>query len=687
MKTTQKSFKPKAKLLLELGDQLIKDEGIALFELVKNGYDADATKVSVEMKNIDSVENGTIVITDNGSGMTPELVLDVWLEPGTNYRQKQLNKNIRSKKFKRLPLGEKGIGRFGAHKLGKKIEMVTRSAGENEVAVSIDWRDFEKDNYLEDINVSVVQRAPIVFTGAKTGTVMKITDLRNIWNRGAVRELHRAINSICSPYKAPDEFSAGLVLGDADKKDWLENLFTWEDAQKYRLFHAACVIDGDKLSYTYDFLPWEIMNKVTKRQVKKTLTVIDSETKKPLSLKNFKIGKITFDLSIYDLENEILSLSSGVDRTGLKDFLRVNGGIRVYRDGMRVYDHGEPGNDWLELGTRRVNTPTDRISNNIILGQVNLSRVASTDLVEKTNREGFVENEATKALRKAILFSILQIEAERNKDKLRLRAAYSGAKKREPVLDDLADLRKKLEKKKLLKEFGKDIEKIETNFRDIREKLLTSAGAGLSLSIVIHEIQRIINELKAITKQDHGGARIKNLVDRLSELTEGYAVLVRQEGKLNLKASDLIKQGLFNVNYRLKAHKVEVINGVTAKNDFKINCSRRLIVGAIMNLVDNSIWWMENKNPVKKYLFVSASQELKEGPAIIIGDNGSGFTDELEYMVQPFFTRKVDGMGLGLHIVDEVMKVHKGKIKILEAGDIRLPPEIKGAVIALVFPK
>jgi len=176
-------------------------------------------------------------------------------------------------------------------------------------------------------------------------------------------------------------------------------------------------------------------------------------------------------------------------------------------------------------------------------------------------------------------------------------------------------------------------------------------------------------------------------VQHLSDLTEGYAVLVRQENKISIKASELIKQSEFNVDYRLKAHNIEVINSINSKNDFSIKCSRRLIVGAIMNLIDNSIWWLENKKPNKKYLFLSTSQELKDGPAVIIGDNGSGLMDELEYIVQPFFTRKPDGMGLGLHIVDEVMKVHKGKLKILQPGDINIPKEINGAVVALIFPR
>jgi len=688
MKSVKKSFKPKAKLLLELGNQLIKDEGIALFELVKNSYDADATDAIIEMRNIDSIEKGEIVISDNGTGMSLDTVLGAWLEPGTDYRQKQFNSGQRTKKFKRIPLGEKGIGRFGAHKLGKKIEMITRSQGKNEVVVHINWQDFEKDGYLEDVKVAVTERVPQIFKANKTGTILKISNIRVVWNRGMVRDIYRAVNSICSPFKGPDSFKAQFVVLDKNKKDWLDNLFSWEDALRYRLFHAFCTIDGDKLTYSYKFLPWEVMSKVNGRKASETLNIIDIETKdkKRIDLKEYKIGKVTLELNIYDLDTEILSLTAAkLDKTGLKDFLKFNGGIRVYRDGIRVYDYGEPGNDWLELGTRRVNLPTERISNNIVLGQVNLTRSASADLIEKTNREGFVENDAVKAIRKAVVFAITQIETERNKDKGRLRAAYGKSKKREPVLDDLADLRKKLEKKKLIKEFAPDLDKIENNFKDIREKLLTSAGAGLSLSIVIHEIQKIISELKTITNQGRGNKRIKHLVQHLSELTEGYAMLVRREGKVSLKASELIRQAEFNVDYRLKAHGIKVINWAN-RNDFKIKCSRRLIVGAIMNIIDNSIWWLENKKPSQKYIFLSTSRDLKEGPAIIIGDNGSGLIDELEYLVQPFFTRKPDGMGLGLHIVDEVMKVHKGKIKILQPGDIRLPREIDGAVLALVFP-
>jgi hypothetical protein len=82
------------------------------------------------------------------------------------------------------------------------------------------------------------------------------------------------------------------------------------------------------------------------------------------------------------------------DVKGLKDYLDENGGVRIYRDGTRVYDFGEPGNDWLNLDIRRVNTPTARTSNNQVLGALCLDATTSGDLREKTNREGFIENDA-----------------------------------------------------------------------------------------------------------------------------------------------------------------------------------------------------------------------------------------------------------------------------------------------------
>lgn len=684
-------FKPRARLLLELGNQLIKEEGIALFELVKNAYDADATKTSVTLKDIDLLKKGKIIICDDGCGIDWNTIKNVWLEPGTDYRDEQVRKGQKTPKFHRTPMGQKGIGRFGAHKLGKKILLITRSRKQQEIVVEIDWSEFEKKKYLEDVPVTIKEREPEMFTGKKTGTYIRISNLWNPWTRGMVRNVYRATNSICSPFNSPDSFRTEFRLEDRDKEDWLEGLMSWKEARNAKLFKATCYLENNKLSYIYEFVPWKTMTRVTGRRAKmpnknQTKIRMTDEDKESINLGKYRIGKVQIDLYIYDLDTNLLALGIN-DKKGLKEFLRFNGGLRVYRDGVRVYDYGEPGNDWLDLGVRRVNVPTERISNNIMIGAVSISRNDSIDLVEKTNREGFVENKAVRQFRKAALCALTHIEAERKKDKGRLRAAYAKTTYKEPVFDAISDLRTKIEKRGLIKELGGYLTRIENDYRDVREKLLTSAGAGLSLSIVIHEMDKIIKELSLTIEKQKAPDKIRTLTKRLAELIEGYAALVRRGGPAKMKASDLIRQALFNVNYRLNVHKVKVIDGSSKQNDFVVKCSKRLILGAIMNIIDNSLWWLANKNPAQKVIYIAPSRELSEGSAIVIADNGSGIIDSLEDITQPFFTRKPDGMGLGLHITDEVMKAHKGSFKIIEKGEIRVPKEIDGAAVALIFPE
>ena len=689
MKKVLSPFKPKARLLLELGNQLIKEESIALFELVKNSYDADATQVRISLKNIDSVKKGEVTILDNGTGMDWEIVTNVWLEPGTDYRENQIQKGKKTKKFGRLPLGQKGIGRFGAHKLGRYIELITRSSKNNEIVVIIDWDIFKQKKYLQDIPIEVYERKPEIFKGNETGTYIKISGLWNSWTKRMARNIYRAVNSICSPFKSPDSFKAILEILDEDKTDWLEGLVTWKEAVDYRLYKATCYLKEDKLSYVYEFTPWKTMSKVDGRKVntikeKRYFSLIDDEEKKPINLGNYKIGEVKIDLYIFDLASNVLAL--GVhDKKGLRDFLKFNGGMRVYRDGVRVYDYGEPGNDWLDLGGRRVNIPTERLSNNLIIGAVSLNRADSKDLEEKTNREGFIENEAVKKFRSAILFAITQITAERNADKYRIRKAYSKGLTKEPVIDTISELRVKIEKKGLIKELGVYLDRIEEDYKEIREKLLTTAGAGLSLSIVIHEIDKIIKELKATVEKKGADSHTKSLVKHLAELVQGYAMLIRRGGSTTIKASEIVKEAIFNVGYRLTAHKIRIINDCNKLNDFNIKCSKRLILGAIMNILDNSIYWLDVKNPKQKLIYITSNKDMKEGPSIIIGDNGPGLFDPIENITQPFFTRKPDGMGLGLHITDEIMKAHKGSLKIVEKGDIKLSNEIDGVVLSLIF--
>jgi signal transduction histidine kinase len=679
-------------MLLLLGDQLIRDAGLAVFELVKNAYDADATSCVVTMHNIADPSKASIAIEDDGVGMDRETVTGVWLEPGTDYRDKQRKEKRRSLRFKRLPLGEKGVGRFAVHKLGEVIELVTRQRNEDEIVVRINWADFTRDKYLSEVPVSVETRAPKLFTGRKTGTRIQVTQLRDKkWTRGKVRDLQRAVTSLCSPFGEPDDFRASLALEPAS--DWLEGLLDMKTVLHQSLFRASGYIRGSQLTYDYEFRPLKAMReRIEGRKVKaKPQTITRPRGKgdegQVLDLSQWEIGEVRFDLHIFDRDPAVLELSTS-DRAGLKKFLDQNGGIRVYRDGVRVFDFGEAGNDWLDLGGRRVNIPTVRVSNNQVLGAITLRAEESQDLIEKTNREGFIENDAYEALADAVLFAVTQVEAERKIDKKRLREQYSRTKYKEPVLEDLTELREEIDKRNLTPELGKYINRIESQFTEVRNTLLTAAGAGLTLTTVIHEVEKIIKELVTALKRDASHQKIVDLVHHLAEMVDGLGFLVKKSGKATEKASVLIAQALFNTEYRLKAHKIRATNGVMQANDpeFSVKCVRRLIVATLANLIDNSIYWLENRGAPDRQIYLGTTFEFAGKPALVVADNGPGFTDAPEYLVEPFFSRKPDGMGLGLHLANEVAKVHGGRLVFPDRDEITLPKQFTGAIVALEFP-
>jgi nitrogen fixation/metabolism regulation signal transduction histidine kinase len=163
--------------------------------------------------------------------------------------------------------------------------------------------------------------------------------------------------------------------------------------------------------------------------------------------------------------------------------------------------------------------------------------------------------------------------------------------------------------------------------------------------------------------------------------------LLKNPNVTTTSASILIKEAIFSTEIRLKRHGINLINGLNNNSpDFKIQGSKQMLIASITNLIDNSIHWLEIKNPNKKILFLTISNDLEGGPAIIVADNGPGFgNDNPEDLTAPFFTRRTGGMGLGLYIVSEIMRVNKGRLIFPSHGDIELAKNINGAIVALQF--
>lgn len=707
-------FKPRARLILQLGDQLIKNESIALLELVKNSYDAGASEAVIRMESLDNPSQGFITVKDNGCGMNAELIKNVWLEMGSDYKEKLLKKMQGKGKKYRRPLGEKGIGRFSAHKLGKTCEVITRMKDEQEVYVKINWTDFEKVTYINQVPIKILERKPEIFTGIKTGTLIRIIELRpNQWSKQSLREVFRSVNAFSSPFETSDSFSVSF---STDNPTDFADIPTIKDIRKLALYRFNCEIEGNEITtFSYRFEPFVSMDKLKKRKLvynieglednfdgfEKMKAMVGRPVRNPktnakesppidLSANGLKIGKVRFEGLIFDRQSKVLKYAQ-TDTKTLKEYLDRNGGVRIYRDGIRIYDYGELENDWLGLEKKRMYDPGVRINKGLILAAVHLDREDSTDLIEKTNREGFIDNEAYKTLRDAISYAIKIIESCRNEDKDNIRTYYGLSPKSEPVLANIDELRDVIESRikddKLQKECLFFINQIEKEYREINEILLTSAEAGLNLSVAIHEIGKIASELGEVVRKEQSSERIIKLVRHLAELIDMYGVLIRKgkNKKENLVA--LIDDALFNVQYRLKAHRVEVIREYrNFKGDSDITCSSRLIIGSILNLIDNSIYWLERADTKSKKIFISLKRKSTKHLRLLVADNGQGFALPPDQLTKPFVSLKPGGIGLGLHIASEAIAAQGGMIDFPEYSKKELPLDFRnGAMVSLIF--
>jgi len=686
-----------------LGDELIGSARLAVFELVKNAYDADANMVIVSLE-LKSRQDSAIIVSDDGEGMTLDLLKSVWLVPGNDHRHKQRLSNQRTAKHNRLPLGEKGLGRFAVHKLGNIIRLVTRAQDSDECIVEIDWNQLIDKPYLDEAPITIRVRHPEIFQGEQTGTRIEIQQLRTAnWSRGEVRRLYNQITSICSPFEEPGKFKAKLLVPGYE--NWVEDLPDIRKILDLAMWRFSFRAEDEEFDWNYEFRQapgFALDGRITKKSGDRLKLPPRSgddrmEKKVVADATIFKgIGTVTGEFYVYDRDREVRRRMPNIQL--LESYLDEFGGVRIYRDGIRVYNYGETGDDWLGLDLRRVNVPTRRISRNIILGAIHLRLNESTSLIEKTNREGFVENEPCGELRRIVLGALAALESERQLDKNRIRKLTD--KPGDPIADKIEKpiqaLRRELAKQGMRDKFENYVVKIEQDYRSMQETLLTAGMSGLNLAVVFHEVERGVRALHQVISE---GADLESAAQQARELMrllDGFATLLRRDSKKQHSARKLLDAAKrFNM-LRFRHHRIQFVCPAMQSTDggFDSRFSLGLVVGALNNLVDNALYWLrvrwpdapERKEMPERKLYLGLSEDFESGPAIVVADNGTGFQgDDPENLVRPFFTRKPEGMGLGLYYANLAMNLNGGQLAFPQPGEVELPDEFDGAVVALIF--
>ena len=696
-------FRPRARMLQLLGNELIASDRLAVFELVKNAYDADASQVTVRM-DLNRPIGPMITVYDDGTGMTLDDILSVWLVPGDDHRKQQRAARIRTPIHNRLPLGEKGLGRFAVHKLGNHITLVTRAKNSEECVVEIDWDQLIEHPFLDEAPVSVKVRLPQLFTENSTGTQIQIRQLRTSrWTRGEVRRLYNQLTSICSPFEEVGGFDTSLEV--PRHEDWIADLPDISTILDRALWKFSFKLDSGAFDWTYEFrqVPGFNLDGRTRRTAKDVLQLPNRPGGNSVGRRQIiaddsttqEIGPVRGEFYVYDRDREVIRRMS--DTRLLTSYLDDTGGVRVYRDGIRVYNYGETGDDWLGLDLRRVNSPTRRISRNIILGAVHLSLEKSTGLVEKTNREGFVENSAYQRLHDVVIGALSILEVERHVDKERIRSL--GGRAQDPTVTGIeksfAELRSALRREGALERLERYIVRLEREYSQMQETLLAAGMSGLNLAVIFHEVDRGVRVLHRVIVEGGDPDGAARQAQELVRLLEGFSSLLRRGNRRPRSARELF-ENIRRINVlRFRHHHVDFVCPLleTGQTGFQSSFEFSLVLAALNNLIDNSLHWLRvrwpdapsESSPRTRRLYVGTSHDLDSGPAIVVADNGPGFQDRPELMVRPFFTRKPEGMGLGLYYASLAMELNGGQLVFPQLGEVDIPAGFDGAVVAMVF--
>lgn len=351
-------------LFRELGELLVGRDSTALVELIKNSYDADATEVIVHAQNLNNPEEGIIVISDNGSGMTRRQFEEGFLRVASRIKD---DGERRSDRLKRRYTGAKGIGRLAAHKLARLLKILsisTEAGAVSAVEAKIDWDEIERFETLDQIegsNAIVVAHGTAAKSGA--GTTLSLSRLRRRWSSTERVRFFAEVQSF-----APPKFLTGtlkksiiersLLFGEPlvrsvenigqEFKVSLEGEFaTGDDYWQLMEEHAAWVIEirsrpGD-LTVEYAIAP-----------TTRTLAVLPDAKSYRTSLKHRtpETGPF-FDARIF------LRVGNLKGNEEQRIWTTKSSGVRVFMEGFRVLPYGEPQNDWLSLDadyTRRSRT-------------------------------------------------------------------------------------------------------------------------------------------------------------------------------------------------------------------------------------------------------------------------------------------------------------------------------------------
>ncbi|GHT57590.1 hypothetical protein AGMMS50239_00170 [Bacteroidia bacterium] len=714
-----------------IGRELITDRITALFELVKNCYDANSTRVDVIFENVSSINpDSKITIKDNGYGMRFEDIRDKWMVIGTSSKRKE---PYSPEPFKRRCVGEKGIGRFAVDKLGNKVNILTKKAGENQkLNVEIDWNKYEtsfqqlgeeqeenkaiisgdvalKSNMQESsiMQRKDVQEEIILFTdienkyqyeNAETnmqGTTLVISGIREIWTDKDIDRLYKELTKLVSPfYPLNPPFDIYI------------------SSNEYSAYNEETIVKADSIQFASHSANIEF-NK--EKQIQEELYFDKDEgVIKTREIPIQPFGAISMRLYYF---NE--SAKKQYHTKYKNDETRIDG-VKIYRDGListpfaEFEAHPDKKRDILGIDKRLWRDIFNRLSTRDIIGIVDITKESNSKIIDATNRQDFVDNEEYRKLKQ---FIISQIDVF---SELRI---YEREKKKTNVADELKKASEDVQ------DFVKTIEVIETNYPSLKQELSplkrqakqvdSAVKKGLSEQKKAEkEFLRKENiYLSLMSLQDYAAnmshavrtslGKIKDKAEffklhypssKLEEFFKLYAIEIYEEMNVlnkvinymlsyagsNIPFDDFdVKKLIENLfaEYQFRFKNENITPKIEIRDNFIINANRQFFADIFQNLIDNSIKALKEKG--NKIIKCSGYIE-NDSFILFFSDNGIGIKEEDRKKVFELYhttTAEDGGAGLGLFIVKTRIEALKGSVEVV---DNELLPT--GATIKITLP-
>jgi len=520
-------FKISSELKNIIGKDLIVNDEVAIFELVKNSYDAYATRVDIIF------DNDKIIIRDNGKGMNIDDIKNKWLfvaysakkdnlEDQDIFTQKQYQDYRNKIQTKRGYAGAKGIGRFSSDRLGKKLTLYARKVGSNTVhKIEVNWVDFEKNSQEEFINIPVTYQklsaSKVSFDNFTQGVILEITNLRSQWDDLKIESLKRSLGKLINPFEVNTQSNHFQIY--IKKQNSL-----LEEPVKNELIDVL-TLKTTKIELVID------KNKITTKLTDRGTLVYEIEEDNPFNY----IDNITIIL-LY-LNQKARNNFTRIMGVTTKEFANV----MLYNNGFRVYPYGEPGDDSFGIDKRYQQGIRRYLSTRNLIGSININNY-SEEFKEKSSRDsGLIETESFKALKKIFWDKALKRlekyvvgiqwslddnirDKDNNSD---VPNNLSSIDTKYKIIDLISNLTNK--EKVIIKNFDVDFLNIlDKSNNKITNKLILLAEKSSNKDLK-REILLAHKEISNLEKE-------KNILEK--ELKDNYDKLVQQEKQLEVEKKE-----------------------------------------------------------------------------------------------------------------------------------------------------